>query len=70
MIDSITIRANACAAGNGDQTEQILERSNADCTSRIHLMVNSVVNPLKTIIAPGNSHDSTPAGALLKVTWY
>ncbi len=67
MIDSITIRAHACAASNGDQTEQILERSNGDCTSKIHLKVDSLDNSLK-IITPGNSHDSTQADALLEVT--
>jgi len=66
IIDSTIIRAHACAAGYGDQTEQGLGRSKGGFTSKVHLKIDALGNPLKTIITPGNSHDITQADALLE----
>ena len=55
-----------CAAGYGDQTEQGLGRSKGGFTSKVHIKVDSLGNPLKTILTPGNSHDITQADALLE----
>ncbi len=68
MIDSTIIRAHACAAGYGDQARQGLGRSKDGFTSKILLKVDSLANPLKTSITPGNSHDITQAEALLEGT--
>jgi len=66
MIDSTIVRAHACAAGYGDQVQQGLGRSKGGFTSKVHIRVDSLGNPLKTIITPGNLNDITQADALLK----
>ncbi len=70
MIHSTIIRAHACAAGYDDQTKQGLGRSKGGITSKIHLKVDAVGNPLKTIITSGNLIDSTQSKALLEETSY
>lgn len=66
MIDSTIMRAHASAAGYGDQVEQGLGRSKGGFTCKVHLKVDSLGNPLKIIITPGNSNDITQADALLE----
>ncbi len=70
MIDSTIIRAHACAAGYGNQREQGLGRSKGGFTSKIHLKVDALSNPLKTIITSGNTNDITQAEALLEGTFH
>ncbi len=68
MIDSTIIRAHVSAAGYREQTEQHCGLSKSSFTSKIHLNVDCLSNPLKRIITPGNSHDIIQADALLKGT--
>ncbi len=65
MIDATIVRAHASAAGYGKQAEQGFGRSKGGFTAKIHLMTDALGNPLKIIITPGTSHDSTQAEALL-----
>lgn len=68
MIDSTIIRAHACAAGNGKQSTQGLGRSKGGFTSKIHAKVDSLGNPLKFSVTPGQKSDFTQASFLLGAT--
>ncbi|MEZ4524687.1 MAG: IS5 family transposase [Desulfobacterales bacterium] len=66
--DSTVIRAHPCAAGalktGGGQEEQALGRSRGGFSTKIHVAVDALGNPLKFILAPGQNHDITQAEAL------
>ncbi len=66
MIDATIVRAHACAAGYGDQTNEGLGRSKGGFTSKINAKVDALGNPLKFIITPGQRNDCTQASLLLK----
>ena len=65
MIDATIVRAHACAAGYGKQTESGLGRSKGGFTSKIHAKVDALGNPLKFIITPGQRNEITQAEALI-----
>ena len=65
MIDSTIVRAHACSAGYGVQEEQGLGRSKGGFSSKIHVAVDALGNPLKFVITPGQRNDITQAEALL-----
>jgi transposase len=65
MIDATIVRAHACSAGYGDQAAEGLGRSKGGFTSKIHAKVDSLGNPLKFIITPGQRHDITQAKELV-----
>ena len=67
-IDTTIVRAHACAAGYGKQENEGLGRSNGGFTSKIHVKVDSLGNPLKFVITPGQHHDITQAETLVKTT--
>lgn len=66
--DSTVVRAHPCAAGalkkHGGQNEQALGRSRGGFTTKIHIAIDALGNPLKFILTPGQSHDITQAQAL------
>jgi transposase len=67
MIDSTIVRAHACAAGYGkdSQEREALGRSKGGFTTKIHALVDALGNPLKFILTPGQKHDITQAKALV-----
>ena len=65
MIDASIVRANACAAGYGNQREEALGRSAGGFSSKIHAVVDALGNPLKFALTAGQQHDVTQAAALL-----
>ena len=66
MIDSTIIRAHACSAGYGSQKEQSLGRSVGGFTTKIHVVIDCLGNPLRFILTPGQHHDITEAKNLIK----
>ncbi len=68
MIDATIVRAHACAAGHGKQSEQGLGRSKGGFTSKIHAKVDALGNPLKFTVTPGQQSDVTQAEYLLGTT--
>jgi len=68
MIDSTIVRSHACAAGYGKNTQEqeALGRSKGGFSTKIHALVDALGNPLKFILAPGQSSDITQAEALSK----
>jgi len=68
MIDSTIIRAHACSAGFGKQSEQGLGRSKGGFTSKIHAKVDALGNPLKFIITPGQESDFCQSSNMLENT--
>lgn len=66
MIDSTVIRAHACAAGYGKNSQQIeaLGRSRGGFSTKIHISTDALGNPLKYILTAGQRNDITQAKAL------
>lgn len=66
MIDSTIVRAHACAAGYGKNTQkkEALGRSSGGFTTKLHAIVDALGNPLKFSLTPGQAHDSTQAHSL------
>jgi len=50
---------------NGGQDEQALGRSRGGFSTKIHLIVDALGNPLRFILTPGQRHDVTQVEALL-----
>jgi transposase len=65
MIDATIVRAHACAAGYGKQEIEGLGRSKGGFTSKIHVKVDALGNPLQFTITPGQRHDITQTDILL-----
>ena len=69
IIDSTIVRAHACAAGaagnDGGQEEQALGRSRGGFSTKIHISVDGLGNPLRFTLTGGQRHDITQADALL-----
>lgn len=70
MLDSTVIRAHPCAAGapktQGGQAAQALGRSRGGFTTKIHVSVDALGNPLRVRLTPGQRHDVTQAADLLE----
>ena len=66
MVDATIVRAHACAAGYGkdSQEKQALGRSKGGFTTKIHALVDALGNPLKFILTAGQRHEITQAPAL------
>lgn len=66
MIDATIIRAHACAAGLGKNTQEqeALGRSKGGFTSKIHALVDALGNPIKFILTEGQRNDITQATKL------
>ena len=69
MPDSTVIRAHMRAAGgskkNGGQEEQALGRSRGGFSTKVHVLVDALGNPLRFILTAGQLHDVTQADALI-----
>lgn len=68
MIDASIVRAHACAAGYGkdSQEQECLGRSKGGFTTKIHALVDALGNPLKFILTPGQRNEITQAPALIQ----
>jgi transposase len=68
MIDSTIVRAHACSAGYGKNTQkkEALGRSKGGFTTKIHALVDALGNPLKFIITAGQCNDITQAHQLIE----
>ena len=61
IIDSTVVRAHPCAAGappNGGQAAQALGRSRGGFSTKVHVSVDSLGNPLRFILTGGQQHDN------------
>ena len=69
IIDSTVVRAHPCAAGgapkNGGQACQALGRSRGGFSTKIHVSVDGLGNPLRFILTGGQRHDITQAEELI-----
>ncbi len=70
LLDSTVVRAHPCAAGapkeNGGQEEQALGKSVGGFSTKIHVTVDGLGNPLRLILTGGQRADSPQAIALLE----
>lgn len=70
LLDSTVVRAHPCAAGapkkNGGQEKQALGRSVGGFSTKIHLTVDALGNPLRLLLTAGQTSDATQAIALLE----
>jgi transposase len=68
MVDSTIVRAHPCAAGapraRGGQTSQALGRSRGGFSTKIHISVDALGNPLRVRLTAGQRHDITQAPAM------
>ncbi len=68
MIDATVVRAHACAAGapkNGGQAAQGLGRSRGGFSTKIHVLVDALGNPLRFTLTSGAAGDNPQAIPLL-----
>src|SRR5215213_3210238 len=69
MVDATVVRAHACAAGaprkNGGQAAQGLGRSRGGFSTKTHVLVDALGNPLKFILTSGAAGDNPQAIPLL-----
>ena len=68
IIDSTVVRAHPCAAGapkKGGQAAQALGRSRGGFSTKIHVSVDGLGNPLRFILTGGQQHDITQAEELI-----
>ena len=71
MIDSTIVRAHACAAGAPQSLsfapdDQALGRSKGGFTTKIHVMVDALGNPLDFVLTGGQAADVTQAYTIIK----
>ncbi len=69
ILDSTVVRAHPCAAGarnkEGGQAAQALGRSRGGFSTKIHVNVDALGNPLRFLLTAGQRHDITQAEALI-----
>jgi transposase len=69
ILDSSVVRAHPCAAGagkkSGGQTAQALGRSRGGFSTKLHVSVDGLGNPLRFRLSGGQRHDITQAEALV-----
>ena len=69
ILDSTVVRAHPCAAGaskkHGGQEYQALGRSRGGFSTKIHIGVDALGNPVRFILTPGQIHDIKEAEHLL-----
>jgi len=69
LIDSTVIRAHPCAAGaskkKGGQAEQALGRGRGGFSTKIHVNVDALGNPVRFTLTGGQRHDITQADVLI-----
>ena len=66
LIDSTLVRAHACAAGaRKSEADQALGRSRGGFSTKIHVEVDALGNPLEFLLSAGQVSDVSQAPALL-----
>ena len=67
MIDSTAVRAHPCGSieEKGGQAAQALGRSRGGFSTKIHVSVDALGNPLRFTLTGGQRHDITQAEALI-----
>lgn len=69
VLDSTVVRAHPCAAGapkdQGGQEAQALGRSRGGFSTKVHVCVDALGNPLSFALTAGQAHDVTQASSLL-----
>ena len=69
ILDSTTVRAHPCAAGarkiDGGQAAQALGRSAGGFSTKIHITVDGLGNPLRVQLSAGQRHDISVAPDLI-----
>jgi transposase len=69
LLDSTIIRAHPCAAGAptqlDDAPDQALGRSRGGFSTKIHIVVDALGNPLDFVLTAGQAHDVKQAPGLL-----
>lgn len=69
ILDSTTVRAHPCAAGarkrDGGQAAQALGRSAGGFSTKIHISVDGLGNPLRVRLSGGQRHDISQAPEML-----
>lgn len=71
MLDSSVIRAHACSAGapkEKGQEAQALGYSRGGFSSKIHVNVDALGNPLRFILTAGQAHEAPKLRRYLKAT--
>ena len=70
MLDGTVIRAHPCAAGaphkRGGQAQQALGYSRGGFSTKIHIIVDALGNPLDFVLTGGQRHENTQAETLLR----
>ncbi len=70
LLDSTVVRAHPCAAGapekKGGQAAQALGRSRGGFSTKVHVAVDGLGNPLRFLLTGGQSGDSPQAIPLLE----
>jgi len=68
MIDSTIVRAHACSSGykKDSADEECLGRSKGGFSTKIHVAVDALGNPLKFILTAGQRNDITQGENLIK----
>jgi transposase len=66
MIDGSVVRANQCAAGYKKGSKENLGRSRGGFSTKIHVLVDALGNPVKFLLSPGNEHDISKAEELTR----
>ncbi len=69
ILDSTTVRAHPCAAGarkvDGGQAAQALGRSAGGFSTKIHVTVDGLGNPVRVHLSAGQRHDISQAPQLI-----
>ena len=69
ILDSTVVRAHPCAAGallrDGGQAEQALGRSRGGFSTKIHIAVDALGNPLRYVLTAGQCSDIKQAETLV-----
>ena len=70
LLDSTVMRAHPCAAGasaaQGGQAAHALGRSRGGFSTKTHVVVDGLGNPLDLVLTAGQSHDVTQGPRLLR----
>jgi transposase len=66
MIDSTTVRAHRCAAGERGIHDQVLGRSRGWFTTKIHLRCNAEGLAIGAVLSEGEAHDVTAYDELME----
>ena len=66
MIDATIVRAHQHSAGAQKKGAQAIGRSRGGLTTKIHMIVDALGNPVEVMLSPGQDHDLTCAESLIE----